>query len=49
MNYTVWPLVQYINFRFLPLKYRVPFVSAVGVLWVAYLSLLNSEAPEVFE
>ncbi|CAG8464545.1 3870_t:CDS:10 [Diversispora eburnea] len=29
-NYTVWPLVQFINFRFLPLKYRVPFVSSVA-------------------
>ncbi|RHZ79890.1 hypothetical protein Glove_140g153 [Diversispora epigaea] len=42
-NYTVWPLVQIINFRFLPLKYRVPFVSSIGVLWTCYLSLLNSE------
>ena len=43
MNYTVWPLVQFINFKFLPLKYRVPFVSACGILWNAYLSLLNSK------
>ncbi|CAG8437093.1 2388_t:CDS:2 [Funneliformis caledonium] len=41
-NYTVWPLVQFVNFKFLPLRYRVPFVSSVGVLWTAYLSLLNS-------
>ncbi|RIA87909.1 putative integral membrane protein, Mpv17/PMP22 family [Glomus cerebriforme] len=47
MNYTIWPLVQFVNFRFLPLKYRVPFVSAVGVLWNSYLSLLNSEVPEI--
>ncbi|CAB4431147.1 hypothetical protein RhiirA5_393635 [Rhizophagus irregularis] len=47
MNYTIWPIVQFVNFRFLPLKYRVPFVSSVGVLWNAYLSLLNSKVPEV--
>jgi protein Mpv17 len=47
MNYTIWPIVQFINFRFLPLRYRVPFVSSVGVLWNAYLSLLNSKVPEV--
>ncbi|GBB83762.1 hypothetical protein RclHR1_10430005 [Rhizophagus clarus] len=47
MNYTIWPIVQFINFRFLPLRYRVPFVSSIGVLWNAYLSLLNSKVPEV--
>nr|CAG8567583.1 10685_t:CDS:2 [Entrophospora candida] len=42
-NYTIWPLVQLVNFRFLPLQYRVPFVGSVGVLWSTYLSLLNSK------
>ncbi|KAG9305446.1 hypothetical protein G9A89_021164 [Geosiphon pyriformis] len=45
-NYAIWPLVQLINFRFLPLRYRVPFVSSIGVLWTMYLSLLNSETTE---
>ncbi|KAL1915806.1 uncharacterized protein VTP21DRAFT_6194 [Calcarisporiella thermophila] len=43
-NYTVWPLVQFINFRFMPLRYRVPFVSGVSVFWNAYLSWLNNKA-----
>ncbi|KAL1914475.1 uncharacterized protein VTP21DRAFT_8858 [Calcarisporiella thermophila] len=42
-NYTVWPLVQFVNFCFMPLRYRVPFVSLVGVLWNGYLSWLNSK------
>ncbi|CAG8495342.1 1499_t:CDS:10, partial [Scutellospora calospora] len=29
-NYAVWPIVQLINFRFLPLRYRLPFVSSIG-------------------
>ncbi|CAG8555255.1 16975_t:CDS:2 [Dentiscutata heterogama] len=41
-NYITWPFVQFINFGFLPLRYRLPFVSSVGILWTCYLSLLNS-------
>jgi len=41
-NWQVWPLVQIINFRFMPLPYRVPFQSTCGVFWTLYLSLLNS-------
>ncbi|KAF2842412.1 integral membrane protein [Patellaria atrata CBS 101060] len=41
-NYMVWPLVQMINFRILPLQFQIPFVSTVGIAWTAYLSLTNS-------
>ncbi|CAG8685378.1 14995_t:CDS:2 [Gigaspora margarita] len=41
-NYITWPFVQFINFGFLPLRYRLPFVSTIGILWTCYLSLLNS-------
>jgi len=41
-NWKVWPLAQLINFRFMPLPYRVPFQSTCGVFWTLYLSLLNS-------
>lgn len=41
-NYKVWPAVQYINFKFMPLQYRLPFVSSLGILWNAYLSWLNN-------
>lgn len=30
-NWQVWPVVQLVNFRFMPLKYRVPFMSTCGV------------------
>ena len=30
-NYSVWPLIQTVNFRFLPLRYRVPFAASCGV------------------
>ncbi|KAF8649834.1 hypothetical protein AX16_005598 [Volvariella volvacea WC 439] len=41
-NWKIWPIAQLINFRYMPLPYRVPFQSACGVFWTLYLSLLNS-------
>jgi len=41
-NWKVWPLVQAINFRLMPLQYRVPFQSSCGIAWNIYLSLLNA-------
>lgn len=41
-NWQVWPLAQLINFRFMPIAYRVPFQSSCGVFWTLYLSILNS-------
>jgi len=41
-NWKVWPAAQFINFRFIPLPYRVPFQQTCGVFWTLYLSLLNS-------
>ena len=31
-----------VNFRLMPLPYRVPFQASCGVFWTLYLSLLNS-------
>ncbi|KAJ3526130.1 hypothetical protein NM688_g8298 [Phlebia brevispora] len=46
-NWQVWPLAQLINFRFMPLPYRVPFQSTCGVFWTLYLSITNSKENEV--
>lgn len=43
-NYTVWPAVQLINFRLMPVQFQLPFVSTVGIAWTAYLSLSNAAA-----
>lgn len=45
-NWKVWPVAQFINFRYMPLPYRVPFQSSCGVLWTLYLSLLNAREDE---
>ena len=41
-NWKVWPLIQGINFKLMPLQYRVPIQSTCGIAWTLYLSLLNS-------
>jgi len=41
-NYLVWPAVQLLNFRVIPLQFQIPFVSTVGIFWTAYLSMSNS-------
>jgi len=41
-NYVLWPAVQILNFRVIPLQFQIPFVSSVGIAWTAYLSLTNS-------
>jgi protein Mpv17 len=42
-NWKVWPMAQLVNFRYMPLPYRVPFSQTCGVFWTLYLSILNSE------
>ncbi|KAM0697079.1 hypothetical protein Q7P36_003150 [Cladosporium allicinum] len=41
-NFIVWPAVQMLNFRVMPIQFQIPFVSTVGIAWTAYLSLTNS-------
>ncbi|CAI4211938.1 unnamed protein product [Parascedosporium putredinis] len=46
-SYLVWPAVQIVNFRFMPLQLQLPFVSCVSIAWTAYLSLANSADAEI--
>ncbi|KAG0048669.1 hypothetical protein BGZ83_006408 [Gryganskiella cystojenkinii] len=45
-NYMVWPIVQLVNFSVMPLQFRLPFVSVVGIAWNAYLSFVNTRGME---
>ncbi|GAA5939908.1 Mpv17/PMP22 family protein [Sporobolomyces koalae] len=48
VNWQVWPLLQLINFRYVPLKYRVPFGSILGILWTGFLSFRTAPSgPDV--
>lgn len=42
-NWMVWPVVQFTNFKFVPLEHRVLLVNVVSLGWNCYLSLLNSQ------
>ncbi|GAA5961384.1 hypothetical protein JCM21900_006688 [Sporobolomyces salmonicolor] len=43
VNWQVWPILQLINFRYVPLKYRVPFGSICGIAWTAFLSFRTAK------
>jgi len=45
-NYILWPAVQILNFRVIPIQFQIPFVSTIGIAWTAYLSLTNSSEEE---
>lgn len=42
-NWMLWPMVQTINFTFLPLQHRVLFANIVSIGWNSYLSWVNSQ------
>lgn len=37
----VWPIVQTINFSFIPERNRVPFVSCASLLWTTFLAYMK--------
>ncbi|KAM7206734.1 Mpv17 / PMP22 family domain containing protein [Rhypophila sp. PSN 637] len=42
-NYMIWPFVQMVNFKLVPLEHRVLFVNVISLGWNCYLSFLNSK------
>ena len=45
-NYMIWPFVQMVNFKVVPLQHRVLFVNVISIGWNCYLSYLNSAGEE---
>ena len=43
-NWMVWPFVQMINFKFVPLELRVLVVNVISLGWNCYLSWVNSQS-----
>lgn len=48
-NWVIWPAVQIINFKFVPLPLQIPFINVVVVGWSCYLALVASEKSIVDE
>ncbi|KAJ2455782.1 hypothetical protein EV183_000630 [Coemansia sp. RSA 2336] len=46
---TISPIIQSINFAFVPLIYRVPFGSSFDLFWDSYLSWVNNEKLAMIE
>ncbi|KAI1636319.1 hypothetical protein F4809DRAFT_609672 [Biscogniauxia mediterranea] len=42
-NYLIWPFVQMVNFKLVPLEHRVLFVNIISIGWNCYLSMVNSQ------
>jgi protein Mpv17 len=42
-NWMIWPGVQAINFKLVPLEHRVLVVNVVSLGWNCYLSYINSK------
>jgi len=42
-TWEVWPLCQFINFYFVPVKHRVLVVAFLDVGWAAYLSMMGHD------
>ncbi|XP_023321504.1 mpv17-like protein 2 [Eurytemora carolleeae] len=38
LDWLLWPPVQFINFFFLPLRYRVLYVNCMNLIWSTILS-----------
>lgn len=39
-SYKIWPLASVVNFAFVPVEKRIVFLSAVGLGWGIYMSLM---------
>jgi hypothetical protein len=41
-NWKVWPLAMAINFKYVPIQFRVLFTNFCGMIWLAYLSYVQN-------
>ena len=48
VNWKIWPLVQFLNFSLIPVRYHLLVVNSVAVWWNAYISWMwnNSVSSE---
>ena len=44
LNYLVWPVFQFINFKYVPLNFQTVVVGGLAVGWNAFLSIVNNNS-----
>jgi len=44
-GYKLWPMVQLVNFYFVPLNHRLLVVNSVALGWNAYLAYVANAVP----
>jgi len=44
INYMIWPAVQIVNFKFVPMQHRVIVVNIVALFWNTYLAYTSHKA-----
>ena len=43
VNWVVWPVLQAVNFAFVPVQFQVLFVNVCVIFWSAFLSVMQSD------
>lgn len=48
-NYLVWPMAQFVNFKFVPVQHQLLFVNVMSLGWNCFLSCLNNGSKETIQ
>lgn len=43
-NWTVWPIITFLNLQFVPMMYRVMVVNFCALFWNLYLHKVNADS-----
>ena len=41
MNWTTWPLIDFVNFKYVPIKLQTLYVNIMNIWWNCYLSYMS--------
>ena len=43
VNWSVWPIINFVNFSLVPLKFHILVINFCIIFWTAYLSFVNNK------
>ena len=49
VNYCFWPMINYLNFTFIPIKFRILAINCCALFWNAYLAHVNQKSVDKVE